>query len=46
MNLLIKNFPDETQDELKIMAIKKGISVAQLITLILINEVLKCNSKE
>jgi len=41
MNLLIKNFPDDTQAELKIMAIKKSLSVARLITLILINEVLK-----
>jgi len=35
MNLLIKNFPKETQNALKIMAINKGITVAQLIIKIL-----------
>lgn len=35
MNLLIKNFPKETQKELRKMAIDKGIPVAQLIISIL-----------
>lgn len=35
MNLLIKNFPDETQKALKIMAIRQGIAVTRLIIEIL-----------